>query len=49
MVDSKNYLEWIEKARKDLRAAKILYEATGAEELVAFHSQQAVEKYLKRD
>jgi len=29
MVDSKNYLEWIEKARKDLRAAGVLYEAKG--------------------
>ena len=47
MVDSKNYEEWIEMARKDLRGAEILYEATGVNELVAFHCQQAVEKYLK--
>ena len=47
MVDSKSYEEWIEMARKDLRGPKILYEATGVEELVAFHCQQAVEKYLK--
>lgn len=43
MVDSRNYEEWLKKAGKDLRAAQILYEATEAEELVAFHCQQAVE------
>lgn len=47
MADSKNYEEWIEMAKKDLRGAKILYEAGGIDELVAFHCQQAVEKYLK--
>ncbi len=30
-----------------MRGAKILYEATGADDLVAFHCRQAVEKYLK--
>jgi len=34
-------------ANKDLRGAKILQAATGVDELVAFHCQQAVEKYLK--
>ncbi len=47
MVDSKNYEEWIEMAKKDFKGAKILHEAGGVEELVAFHCQQAVEKYLK--
>lgn len=47
MVGSKNYEEWIEMAKKDLRGAKILHDAGGVEELVAFHCQQAVEKYLK--
>ncbi|MDD3269473.1 MAG: HEPN domain-containing protein [Syntrophomonadaceae bacterium] len=47
MVDSKVYEEWIEKAQTDLRGAIILFEAMGTEELVAFHCQQAVEKYLK--
>lgn len=47
MVDSKIHEEWIEKAQNDLRGAKILFAATGTEELVAFHCQQAVEKYLK--
>ena len=47
MVDSKSYEEWIEAAKKDLKGAEILLEATGVEELVAFHCQQAVEKYLK--
>lgn len=47
MVDSKSYEEWIDMAKKDLRGAKILHEAKGVEKLVAFHCQQAVEKYLK--
>lgn len=47
MVDSKSYEEWIEAARKDLKGAEILYKGTGVEELVAFHCQQSVEKYLK--
>jgi len=47
MVDSSKYEDWIMRAKKDLRGAKILFDATGAEELVAFHCQQAVEKYLK--
>lgn len=47
MVDSKSYEEWIEAAKKDLKGAEILNKATGVEELVAFHCQQAVEKYLK--
>lgn len=47
IVDSKKYEDWIEAAKKDLKGAKILHEKTGVEELVAFHCQQAVEKYLK--
>ncbi len=38
--------EWIEKAEKDLRAAKILYNE-GIHDYTLFHVQQAVEKYLK--
>ncbi|SHI62420.1 HEPN domain-containing protein [Geosporobacter subterraneus DSM 17957] len=47
MVDSSRYEDWLKMAQKDLRGAKILFEAAGTEELVAFHCQQAVEKYLK--
>lgn len=47
MVDSKSYEEWINMAKKEFEGAKILYEAKGVENLVAFHCQQAVEKYLK--
>ncbi len=47
MVDSKIYEELIKKAQTYLRGAGILFEASGTEELVAFHCQQAVEKYLK--
>ena len=38
-------LEWLEKADRDLEAAKILLKRIP--ELSAYHSQQAVEKYLK--
>lgn len=44
---SKSYIDWIEAARKNLKGAEILYKAGGVEELVAFHCQQSVEKYLK--
>jgi HEPN domain-containing protein len=47
MSDSRNYEEWIEMAQKDLKAARLLFKHEGLEELVAFHCQQAVEKYLK--
>ncbi len=38
-------LEWIEKANKDLEAAKLLLDKIP--EYSAYHSQQAVEKLLK--
>lgn len=47
MVDSKSYEDWIAMAKKDLKGAMILHEAGELEELVAFHCQQAVKKYLK--
>ncbi len=47
MTDSRSHEEWIRVAKKDLRGAKILHEAKGVDDLVAFHCQQAVEKYLK--
>lgn len=34
-------------AHKDLRSAKILFEYDADNEIVCFHCQQAVEKYLK--
>jgi HEPN domain-containing protein len=40
--------QWIEKADQDLAAAEILLEnAVPLKPIIAFHAQQAVEKYLK--
>ncbi len=40
--------EWLQKAENDLRSAQILLEyAPDLTDMVAFHSQQAVEKALK--
>ena len=47
MSDSLRYKDWIDKARRDLHAARILYENQADEEFVAFHCQQSVEKALK--
>jgi HEPN domain-containing protein len=46
-MDSRRYLDWYEKAIKDLRGAQILYESDADNSLVAFHCQQAIEKMLK--
>lgn len=47
MVDTLRYKDWIEKAQRDLKSAKILKEHDCGNDVVAFHSQQAVEKVLK--
>ena len=47
MVDTLRYKEWIEKAERDIKSAKILKEHECGNDVVAFHSQQAVEKLLK--
>ncbi|MTI53777.1 HEPN domain-containing protein [Geosporobacter ferrireducens] len=47
MVDSKKFEDWVRKAEQDLRGAQTLLKHGDANELVAFHSQQAVEKILK--
>ena len=47
MVDSKSYLDWFKAAQKDLRSADILFEHDADNEIVCFHCQQAIEKYLK--
>lgn len=46
-MDSRRYLDWYDKAQKDLRGAQILFEAEADNSLVAFHCQQAIEKALK--
>jgi len=47
LVDSVEYNEWFIMAQKDLRSAKILFEHDADNEIVCFHCQQAIEKYLK--
>jgi HEPN domain-containing protein len=47
MVDTLRYKDWIEKAERDIKSAKILKEHECGNDVVAFHSQQAVEKSLK--
>lgn len=47
MVDTKKFNEWLLMAQKDLKCAKILFEHDADNEIICFHSQQAVEKYLK--
>ena len=39
--------EWLDKADNDLKAAKILLNNGGDLDIIVFHLQQAVEKYLK--
>lgn len=39
--------EWIQKGENDLKNSKVLLQEGGTVDAVCFHSQQAVEKYLK--
>lgn len=39
--------EWIDKANKDIKAVEKLKDELDITEIVCFHCQQAVEKYLK--
>lgn len=47
MVDSKRYNDWIEKAARDIKSAKVLKQNECGNDVVAFHCQQAIEKALK--
>lgn len=47
MADSTRFLDWYDKAEKDLFGAKILLAHEGDTSLVTFHCQQAIEKALK--
>lgn len=47
MVDTIKYNEWFRMAEKDMKSAKILFEHDADNEIVCFHCQQAIEKYLK--
>lgn len=44
---SKLVEEWVQKGKSDLKNAEVLLEEGGTIDAVCFHSQQAVEKYLK--
>ncbi len=47
MVDAKKYEEWFKIALKDMRSVEILHEHDADNEIICFHCQQAIEKYLK--
>jgi len=47
LVDSTKCNEWFVMAQKDIKGAKILFENDADNEIVCFHCQQAVDKYLK--
>lgn len=47
MVDSLRYNDWLEKAGRDLKSAKVLKQNDCGNDVVAFHCQQAIEKSLK--
>ena len=44
MVDSAKYADWIEKASRDIKAARVLKKDCG-NDMVAFHCQQAVKAF----
>ena len=39
--------EWFERGRRDLETAQLLYDERGYTDSIAYHIQQALEKYLK--
>lgn len=47
MIYTLRYKDWLEKAQRDIKSAKILKEHDCGNDVVAFHCQQAVEKVLK--
>ncbi|NJD02296.1 MAG: HEPN domain-containing protein [Ruminiclostridium sp.] len=47
MVDSLRHNEWLEKAGRDLKSAKVLKQNDCGNDMVAFHCQQTIEKVLK--
>jgi len=40
-------LEWFQRGDRDLETAQLLYEEQGYTDIIAYHIQQAIEKYLK--
>jgi HEPN domain-containing protein len=47
LVDTKKHNEWFIMAKKDMRSANILFEHNADNEIICFHCQQAIEKYIK--
>jgi HEPN domain-containing protein len=39
--------EWFDRGDHDIETAQLLFEKNGYTEIIAFHIQQAIEKYLK--
>ena len=39
--------EWFERGRHDIETAQLLYDEQGYMDSIAYHIQQAIEKYLK--
>jgi len=47
MVDTLRYKDWLDKAERDIKSAKVLKEHDCGNDVVAFHCQQSVEKAMK--
>lgn len=47
MVDTRNYLDWLDKAYDDIKAAKVILNQGEINNIAGFHVQQAIEKCLK--
>jgi HEPN domain-containing protein len=46
-VFKKQAVEWFERGRHDMETAQLLYDERGYTDSIAYHIQQALEKYLK--
>ena len=46
-VFKKQAEEWFERGRHDIETAQLLYDERGYTDSIAYHIQQAIEKYLK--
>ena len=44
---NKQAQEWFERGRHDIETAQLLYDERGYADSIAYHVQQAIEKYLK--
>ncbi len=40
-------MEWFERGDRDIETAQLLYDERGYTDVIAYHIQQAIEKYLK--